>query len=184
MDEPRKRQSDCRQDRQPGQVEPDWNHPPWRPTAHGHGICLEPGSAKTCRSLVHQGGRVQGARRYLPEYFKISTTVQLSRNIMQRIMLAGGAGYIGSALATRLQELGYDVTVTDLFWFGSHLAEGIKSVEKNLFDCTKDDFAGFDQVVFLGGLSNDPMAEYSPADNFIYNAALPAYLAFESKKAG
>jgi nucleoside-diphosphate-sugar epimerase len=53
-----------------------------------------------------------------------------------------------------------------------------------LFDCTKNDFEGFDQVVFLAGLSNDPMAEYSPAENFIYNAALPAYLAFESKKAG
>lgn len=99
-------------------------------------------------------------------------------------MLAGGAGYIGSALATRLQELGYEVVVADLFWFGDHLAKGIKSIKKNLFDCTKDELAGFDQVVFLGGLSNDPMAEYSPAENFIYNAALPAYLGFESKKAG
>lgn len=103
---------------------------------------------------------------------------------MQRIMLAGGGGYIGSALATRLQELGYDVTVVDLFWFGCHLSEGIKSFKKNLFDCTQEDLAGFDQVVFLAGLSNDPMAEYSPAENFIYNAALPAYLALESKKAG
>ena len=36
----------------------------------------------------------------------------------------------------------------------------------------------------LGGLSNDPMAEFSPAMNFIQNGALPTYLAFIAKKAG
>jgi nucleoside-diphosphate-sugar epimerase len=38
-------------------------------------------------------------------------------------------------------------------------------------------------VVFLAGLSNDPMAEYSPSQNFIFNAAAPAYLAYVAKKA-
>ncbi|HID94397.1 MAG TPA: SDR family oxidoreductase, partial [bacterium (Candidatus Stahlbacteria)] len=42
---------------------------------------------------------------------------------------------------------------------------------------------GFDQVIFLAGLSNDPMAEYSPSQNFIFNAAAPAYLAYISKRA-
>jgi nucleoside-diphosphate-sugar epimerase len=42
----------------------------------------------------------------------------------------------------------------------------------------------YDQVVFLAGLSNDPMAEYSPNKNFVYNAAAPAYLAYTAKKAG
>jgi nucleoside-diphosphate-sugar epimerase len=37
---------------------------------------------------------------------------------------------------------------------------------------------------FLGGLSNDPMAEYNPAQNFVANGALPAYLAFTAKRAG
>jgi len=39
-------------------------------------------------------------------------------------------------------------------------------------------------VVFLAGLSNDPMAEFSPSQNFIFNAAAPAYLAYVAKKAG
>ena len=43
---------------------------------------------------------------------------------------------------------------------------------------------GYEQFIFLAGLSNDPMAEYSPAKNFIYNGALPSYLAYEAKKAG
>ena len=37
--------------------------------------------------------------------------------------------------------------------------------------------------MFLAGLSNDPMAEYSPSKNFIFNAAAPAYLAYIAKKA-
>lgn len=37
--------------------------------------------------------------------------------------------------------------------------------------------------MFLAGLSNDPMAEYSPNQNFIFNAAAPAYLAYIAKKA-
>ncbi|MBL7650279.1 MAG: SDR family oxidoreductase, partial [Candidatus Hydrogenedentes bacterium] len=34
------------------------------------------------------------------------------------------------------------------------------------------------------GLSNDPMAEYSPARNFVENASAPAYLAYIAKRAG
>ncbi len=37
---------------------------------------------------------------------------------------------------------------------------------------------------FSAGLSNDPMAELSPSQNFIMNGALPSYLAFIAKKAG
>jgi len=39
----------------------------------------------------------------------------------------------------------------------------------------------YDQVIFLAGLSNDPMAEYSPSKNFIFNAAAPAYLGYIAK---
>jgi nucleoside-diphosphate-sugar epimerase len=101
-----------------------------------------------------------------------------------RILVGGGAGYIGSKLVPELLEHGYDVTVIDLLWFGKNLPEGVKIIEKDLFKCNRDDFKGYDQFIFLAGLSNDPMAEYSPAKNFIYNAALPAYLAFECKTAG
>jgi len=101
-----------------------------------------------------------------------------------KILLAGGAGYIGSALAPALIEDGYEVTAIDMLWFGNHLPKEVKVIEKDLFKCQHEDFAGFDQVIFLAGLSNDPMAEHDPASNFIYNAALPSYLAFTAKKAG
>ncbi len=108
----------------------------------------------------------------------------MEENQKIRLLIGGGAGYIGSALVPVLLEHGYDVTVIDLLWFGNHLPKEIKVIQKDLFDCTVDELKGYDQFIFLAGLSNDPMAEYSPAKNFISNGALPAYLAFEAKKAG
>jgi nucleoside-diphosphate-sugar epimerase len=101
-----------------------------------------------------------------------------------KICVAGGAGYIGSLLIPKLIEYGYDVTVIDLFWFGNNLPERVKIVKKDLHDCTVNDFKDFEQLIFLGGLSNDPMAEFNPSMNFISNGALPSYLAYIAKLAG
>ena len=101
-----------------------------------------------------------------------------------KILIAGGAGYIGSALVPKLLERGYDITVLDLFWFGNHLPNDINIVKKGIFDFRKEEIEGFDQVIFLAGLSNDPMAEFSPGMNFISNSAAPAYLGYISKIAG
>ena len=101
-----------------------------------------------------------------------------------KILLAGGAGYIGSVLAPALIDHGYDVEVIDALWFGCHLPKEVKVIDKELFECKKEDFDGYDQVIFLAGLSNDPMAEFNPAKNFVDNGALPSYLAYKAKKAG
>jgi nucleoside-diphosphate-sugar epimerase len=101
-----------------------------------------------------------------------------------RLLIAGGAGYVGSALIPRLLERGYLVDVVDLFWFGNFLPPETGVLHKDLFDLTVEDLKDYDQVIFLAGLSNDPMAEYSPSKNFVYNAAAPAYLAYTAKKAG
>ena len=101
-----------------------------------------------------------------------------------RILAAGGAGYIGSVLVPMLQEHGYDVDVVDLLWFGNHLPPGTPVTKQDLFTLSDDDLKGYDQVIFLAGLSNDPMAEFSPAMNFVQNGALPSYLAFQAKRAG
>ena len=101
-----------------------------------------------------------------------------------RILVAGGAGYIGSYLIPKLLERGYEVDVIDLFWFGDHLPENVGKKKKDIFDLSKDEVSGYEQVIFIAGLSNDPMAEFSPAKNFIYNAAAPAYLAYISKQVG
>lgn len=99
-----------------------------------------------------------------------------------KILVAGGAGYIGSALIPKLIARGYEVDTVDLLWFGNHLPSEVKIINKDIFDLRENDIDGYEQVIFLAGLSNDPMAEHSPGMNFIHNAAAPAYLAYLSKK--
>lgn len=101
-----------------------------------------------------------------------------------KILIAGGAGYLGSALVPTLLDYGYQVEVIDKLWFGNNLPKGVRLIDKELFSCDVTDFEGFDQVVFLAGLSNDPMAEFNPSLNFVSNGALPSYLAYCAKKAG
>jgi nucleoside-diphosphate-sugar epimerase len=101
-----------------------------------------------------------------------------------RILIAGGAGYIGSYLIPVLIERGYEIEVVDLMWFGNHLPDEVKVTKRDLFECKEKDLEIYDQIIFLAGLSNDPMAEFEPAMNFVFNAALPSYLAFTAKKAG
>lgn len=100
-----------------------------------------------------------------------------------KILVAGGAGFIGSVLSPLLRDQGHDVDVVDLGWFGNHLPADLKPRRKNLFEMDDKDLRDYDRVVFLAGLSNDPMAEHDPAMNFVQNGALPAYLAFIAKKA-
>lgn len=101
-----------------------------------------------------------------------------------KIMVAGGAGYIGSVLVPILQKNGHAVDVYDDLWFGNHLPPQTPVKQVDLFKVTDADLSGYDQVIFLAGLSNDPMAEHDPAMNFIQNGALPSYLAFRAKQAG
>jgi nucleoside-diphosphate-sugar epimerase len=98
-----------------------------------------------------------------------------------RLLIAGGAGYLGSVLIPKLLERSYKVDVVDLFWFGNHLPRQVGVLNKDIFHLTVEDLEPYDEVIFLAGLSNDPMAEYSPSKNFIFNAAAPAYLGYIAK---
>lgn len=101
-----------------------------------------------------------------------------------KILLAGGAGYIGSSLIPVLLEHGYTTDVVDLMWFGRHFPESVNARQQDIFDMKEVDVSGYDQVIFLAGLSNDPMAEFDPSKNFIFNGACPSYLAYICKRAG
>jgi nucleoside-diphosphate-sugar epimerase len=57
-------------------------------------------------------------------------------------------------------------------------------IRRDLLDCKEEDLKGYEQVVFLAGLSNDPMAEFDPCGNFLSNGALPSYLAYIAKRSG
>lgn len=101
-----------------------------------------------------------------------------------KILIVGGAGYVGSALIPALLERGYEVDVIDLKWFGVHLPAEVPVADKDILTCSTSDLEGYEQVIFLAGLSNDPMAEFDPAMNFSANAAVPSYLAYLAKQVG
>lgn len=102
---------------------------------------------------------------------------------MKKILVAGGAGYVGSRFCNELAD-DYDITVVDLFWFGDHLSENITRIKKDLAEIRVEDLIGFDAMIFLGGLSNDPMAQFRPDLNFNGNCSIPTYLAYICKQAG
>lgn len=101
---------------------------------------------------------------------------------MKKLLIIGGAGYIGSRLVKKIINK-YQITVVDRFWFGDYLPNTINKVKKDALNLNPKDVENFDCVIFLGGLSNDPMADYSPKQNFIENTSTPSYLAYICKKA-
>lgn len=99
-----------------------------------------------------------------------------------KILIAGGCGYVGTMLAAYLYNRNYDITIIDKMFFGNDVRVPVKIIKKDLFDLVDDDIKGFEQVIFLAGVSNDPMADFSPRTNFIYNVSLPIFLAYLAKK--
>ena len=87
---------------------------------------------------------------------------------MRKILVTGGAGYVGCVLVPKLLDAGYSVVVYDLMLFGS---EGLPSrpdlqvVKGDLRDTPS--FAavldGVESVIHLACISNDPSFELDPA---------------------
>lgn len=103
-----------------------------------------------------------------------------------RILVTGGAGYIGSVLVPYLLDKDYLVTVIDAMYFGCNLQEhpNLTVHELDLFDANEGHFRGHDVVIHLAGLSNDPMANFNPSDNFIQNLSGTSYPAWLARNAG
>jgi nucleoside-diphosphate-sugar epimerase len=82
------------------------------------------------------------------------------------ILITGGAGYVGCRLVPALVADGHRVVVIDKLVFGDEgLAVCRDQIDLRVQDIRSlapRDFAGFDAVVHLAGLSNDPTAEFWP----------------------
>jgi nucleoside-diphosphate-sugar epimerase len=86
---------------------------------------------------------------------------------MQKILVTGGAGYVGCVLVPKLLAKGYEVIVYDLMLFGDQglpEAPRLQVVKGDLRDT--DHFAGYlagvDCVIHLACISNDPSFELNP----------------------
>jgi nucleoside-diphosphate-sugar epimerase len=105
-----------------------------------------------------------------------------------RILLTGHKGYIGTVAVPLLLERGHDVVGLDSALFDECVlgtaASRIPEIRKDLRDISKDDVAGFEAVVHLAALSNDPLGNLNPSLTYDVNYSASVRLAELAKQAG
>ena len=105
-----------------------------------------------------------------------------------RVLVTGHRGYIGTVLVPMLLEHGHDVVGLDTDWFEQCTFAGIipevESIRKDVRDIQKSDVLGFDAIIHLAGLSNDPMGDYRPMITEEINEFASVELARIAKDAG
>jgi len=106
----------------------------------------------------------------------------------QRVLITGHRGYIGSVLAPRLLERGYEVIGVDAGYFDAcALAPSWSSLREwtaDIRDLSRAELRGFDAVVHLAALSNDPLGELNPAWTEEINTRAAIRLAELARQAG
>jgi len=105
-----------------------------------------------------------------------------------RVLVTGHCGYIGTVMVPMLFEDGHEVVGfdSDLFedsTFGDGIVE-VPTIRKDIRDATVDDVKGFDAVIHLAGLSNDPLGDLNPQLTYEINHLASVRLAALAKDAG
>lgn len=108
---------------------------------------------------------------------------------MRRILVTGGAGYVGCVLVPKLLRAGYQVTVYDLMLFGAGglaLHPNLDVIEADIRDTPRyaGAVAGHDAVIHLACISNDPSFELDPTWSRSINYDCFEPLVAASKSAG
>jgi nucleoside-diphosphate-sugar epimerase len=105
-----------------------------------------------------------------------------------RVLVTGHRGYIGTVLVPMLEAAGHDIVGldTDLFrrcTFGDPPA-AVPGLRLDVRDVEVEHLAGFDAVVHLAALSNDPLGNLNPSLTFQINHEASVRLAALAKEAG
>jgi nucleoside-diphosphate-sugar epimerase len=105
-----------------------------------------------------------------------------------RVLVDGDRGYIGAVLVPFLLEAGHEVEGLDAGWYdGCDFGDqprGYTSRTGDIRNLTPDDLSGFDAVVHLAAISNDPVGHLNPAATYSVNADGAAHVARVAKAAG
>jgi nucleoside-diphosphate-sugar epimerase len=105
-----------------------------------------------------------------------------------RVLVSGDRGYIGTVLVPFLRAAGHEVDGLDLgLYEGCDLGPGPADAypgPRDMRDAGPGQLAGYDAVVCLAALSNDPLGDLNPAATYSVNLDGTLQLARAAKQAG
>jgi nucleoside-diphosphate-sugar epimerase len=107
---------------------------------------------------------------------------------VKKVMVIGGAGYVGCVLVEELLAKGYSVRVLDRLFFGREpfrgLLDRVELIEEDMREFDASHVEDCNAVINIGGLSNDPTAEFNPRANEEMNTRASIRVAEVAKQAG
>jgi nucleoside-diphosphate-sugar epimerase len=111
------------------------------------------------------------------------------RELTMRVLVAGDRGYIGTVLVPFLRGAGHQVDGFDVgLYEGCDLGPAPESTgtrpARDMRDAEASELAGYDAVICLAALSNDPLGHLNPAATYSINREGTLRLAQAAKRAG
>jgi nucleoside-diphosphate-sugar epimerase len=105
-----------------------------------------------------------------------------------RILVTGHNGYIGSVLVPLLEQADHDVVGIDSDIFASCLfgrnGHEVESLQADVRDIETADLVGFDAVIHLAAVCNDPLGDLNPQATYDINHFASVRVAEKAKEAG
>lgn len=105
-----------------------------------------------------------------------------------KVLVTGHRGFIGTVMVPILLKEGFDVTGldTDLYRFCTYGDDpvSIPSIDKDVRDVEKEDLKGFDAIVHLAALSNDPLGNINADLTYDINHKASVRIAEMAKEVG
>ncbi|MHA7985485.1 NAD-dependent epimerase/dehydratase family protein [Rathayibacter sp. CAU 1779] len=105
-----------------------------------------------------------------------------------RVLVTGNEGYLGTVMTRTLTAAGHEVTGLDTGFFAACVLGDAPvdppTIHADIRDVTADQLAGFDAVVHLAALSNDPLGNLAPELTYDINHHASVSLARAAKDAG